>query len=66
MTLDEALAKIAALEAQIDEMSIAHLLYEEALEANRKWFNDSTLWHLDGCDDKLDEASARFYAAGKS
>lgn len=66
MTLDEAMAKIEKLEAQILEMSIAHLLYEEALEANRKWFHDSILWYLDGCDDKLDAASARFYAACKA
>ena len=35
--------------------------YVAAVEAARRWYSDSSLWRLDGLDDRIDRAELRLY-----
>lgn len=32
-----------------------------AVDSARRWYNDSTLWHYDGLDDRIDAAEQRLW-----
>ena len=55
------LAEVDRLTAERTELMDAFAEYIDAVEAARKGYHNSTLWHLDGHDDRIEAAAQRLY-----
>jgi len=54
-------AKRGGTMTNTDELLILTKEYVAAVEAARRWYSDSSLWRLDGLDDRIDRAERRLY-----
>lgn len=56
------LKTVTARDELLQELAAAFEEYIYAVDNARRQYHDSTLWHLDGLDDRIDRAEMRFWA----